>query len=69
MPHSNPCPPLPPQKKTWISLFSLSKGKLHLSDLFMSLWGGGGGERVEEFDKSICHWDGKFYTIKKEWKI
>ena len=43
MPHSNPCPPLPPQKKTWISLFSLSKGKLHLSDLFMSLWGGGGG--------------------------
>ena len=26
----------------------------------MSLWGGGG----EEFDNSLCHWDGKFDTIK-----
>ena len=35
---------------------------------------GGGGregrsEGGEELDNSLCHWDGKFDTIKEEWKI
>lgn len=59
-----PQQPPPSPKKIGISLFSLWKGKLQLSGLFMSCGGGGG-----EFHNSLCHWDGKFDTIKEEWKI
>ena len=68
MPHSNPPFPTPPPKKNGISLFSLWRGKLQLCDLFMSLWEGG-GEGEGNLTTSLCHWDGKFDTIKEEWKI
>ena len=45
MPHSNP----PSPKTIGISLFSLWKGKLQLSGLFMSCGGGGGGNFTKVF--------------------
>ena len=61
MPHSKPPPPL---KRLGLVCFHC--GRANYSYLAYSCPVGGGGG---EFYISLCHWDGKFDTIKEEWKI
>ena len=62
MPHSKPPPPL---KRLGLVCFLCGRANYSYLAYSCPVVGGGGGE----FHNSLCHWDGKFDTIKEEWKI